>query len=360
MSNPFQSHLVLDVNTGNFVEAAVFYDPQTGQLVAPPGYSFVPTTADYNAPRMKWGEFTFNPLMPDSAEKIIKQPNRPQRRGAFGTKQKIITKVHQKLLNTFTERELYVEERHEGSGNTLRVTVKKAELLKKLYDTTINMADEIDLVELSMHILERNQKNKKRKSGITLYIQTTCKEDVRLAVNMYTADGFKATEVGNDPKHTKIVSPLKLKNSKEESSLILLCKTDEDAKNARVKPVSPAKLRHSQKMSVELDGGHSVTLNFQKGINRTKIDKRSAERLKATVAKANDDQSISLSKSTSVTLELRRLQALRVCIPQGLLKWRGVSILPSLPSWRTEKAAESQTLVPAHAASDFEKWVLSN
>jgi len=303
MSNPFQSHLVLDVNTGNFVEAAVFYDPQTGQLVAPPGYSFVPTTADYNAPKMKWGEFTFNPLMPDSAEKIVKTQQRPQKRGAYGMKQKLITKTHDYLIKEFEKQNLYVTERHEGSGNTLRVTVKKAELLNKLYSATMAMADEIDIVEVSMHVLERNQKNKKRKSGLTLYIQTTCKDDVRLAVNMYTAEGFKATEVGNEAHETKIVSPLTVKKSKEGSSLLLLCKMDDDAKNVKVKPTSPSNLRHSQKMSVELEGGATVTLNFAKGLNRTKVDKRSTEKLQKTIEKVNSDQSISLSKSTSVTLE---------------------------------------------------------
>jgi hypothetical protein len=302
-NNPFKSHLVLDVNTGNFVEAAVFYDPQTGQLVAPPGYSFVPTTADYNAPKMKWGEFVFNPLMPDSAEKITKTQQRPQKRGAYGTKQKMITSTHQRLMDEFQKRELYVLERHEGSGNTLRVTVKKAELLRQLYDTTIQVADEVDLVEVSMHILERNQKNKKRKSGITLYIQTTCKEDVRLAVNMYTADGFKATEVGNDADETKITSPLTVKKTADSNSLLLLCKTEEDAKSVKAKTISPSDLRHSQKMSVELQGGATVHLNFAKGTNRKKLDKRSTEKLQKKIEEVNSDQSISLSKSTSITLD---------------------------------------------------------
>jgi len=309
MDNPFQNHVILDVNTGNFIEAGIFFDQDTGQLVAPPGYSFVPTQADFSesAGKMKWGDFTFDPLVPDSAQKVFKpKRNQTTKRAPYGTKQKMITETYSKLLEYFQTRDLYVTERHEGSGNTVRVTVKKAEQLKDLFSVTVDVAEEIDLVEVSMHVLERNQKNKKRKSGITIYLQTTCKDDVRLVVQMYSEKGFKATEVGHDPAKTKIVSPVKLKNSdSEEASVILLYQSDqENSKRIKTRSVSPTSLRRKQKMSVELEGGLSVSLNFQKGLGeRKKVDKKSVEKLRNAIEKINLDQSVSLSKSTSVSLE---------------------------------------------------------
>jgi len=311
MANPFSNHVILDVNSGNFIEANVFYDHNTGQLVAPPGYSFVPTTADFseNAAKMKWGEFTFDPLVPDSAQKVFKpKKGKEPKRAPYGTKQKMITSTYQKLLEYFQQRDLYVTERHEGSGNTVRVTVKKAEQLRILYQTTVDVAEEIDLVEVSMHVLERNQKNKKRKSGITIYLQTTCKDDVRLIVSMFTEKGFKATEVGNDPSKTKIVSPLKVKQSgskeKDEGSVILLYQSEENAKPVKARSISPKSLRRQQKISVELEGGLSVNLNFSKGLGeRKKVDKKSTAKLRHAIERINLDQSISLSKSTSIELD---------------------------------------------------------
>jgi len=307
MANPFSNHVILDVNSGNFIEAKVFYDHNTGQLVAPPGYSFVPTTADFseNAAKMKWGEFTFDPLVPDSAQKVFKpKRNKEPKRAPYGTKQKMIVGTYTKLLEYFQQRDLYVTERHEGSGNTVRVTVKKAEQLKTLFQTTVDIAEEIDLVEVSMHVLERNQKNKKRKSGITIYLQTTCKDDVRLVVSMYTETGFKATEVGHDPKKTKIVSPLKVKSASDEGSVILLYQSDEKAKPVKARSISPSGLRRKQKMSVELEGGLSVSLNFSKGLGeRKQIDRKSTDKLRNAIEKINLDQSISLSKSTSIELD---------------------------------------------------------
>lgn len=261
--NNLPENCIYDATTETFVPATGYTD-ENGNLVAPPGFSFVqaevtPTAGALGTPMGAMG--TANPCMftPNMYSPALSvgfpvgmmntphmmstpnymgfygekqgyppqmpphqfQPRRP--RFQVNTKEKLVEATYNAIKTGTLQQGIWVDTRHEDEGcHTIRVHAKKREDIALLPLIIQKIISEIGMVEFSMHYLKRA--NIDRKYGLTIYMRTqSSNEDTVAAIAEFTAYKIHARRVREMPEEMK-KSELKAPRRKSSSRSLLMLK----------------------------------------------------------------------------------------------------------------------------------------
>jgi len=174
------------------------FSPMTSPMFTPamsPGFgSRVPTGNGFLGP-------TFNQAA--AQQHRARRRNHSSRRfpmpreGGHGIKQDLIDVVQNACKEYFTKLNTYVCIRNETGGQTIRITLKKIESLRKIRSTVAKLNNNVEIEEFSMHVLLRNRKQHqtRRKSGLTMYVKLKNAEEAPKALEILQADAIPAALV---------------------------------------------------------------------------------------------------------------------------------------------------------------------
>lgn len=284
------NNCIYDSTTESFVDATAFTD-MAGNLVAPPGFSFVqaevqipvgvgpyqmamPHMPMYNNPNVHphfqdqqfagYEDYT-SPAPAHSGYGY------PQRRRNFpfqhSNKETIVELTFNTIKAATTNQNVWVDFRTEDEGfYTLRVHLKKQQDISMSPMIIQKIISEIGVKEFSMHFLKRS--NVSKKTGITIYMRMNQREsDVQKAIEEFRQYSIHARRVRTpqqvSEKENKTATPTSNKHKSSEkkstanskrSSLLLLMKKDKPRK-----VVKPSRTDNSEKKIVHVFSSGSNT-----------------------------------------------------------------------------------------------------
>lgn len=288
--NNLPENCIYDATTESFVDATGYTD-ENGNLVAPPGYSFVqaevtPTAGALGTPMAAMGAANpcmFTPNMYSPALSSVGstvgmmntphmmstpnymgfygenqgypphmpphqfQPRRP--RYQVNTKEKLVEATYNAIKTGTLQQGLWVDTRHEDEGyHTIRVHAKKREDIALLPLIIQKIISEIGMVEFSMHYLKRA--NIDRKYGLTIYMRTqSSNEDTVAAIAEFAAYKIHARRVRDMPEEMKKSEPKAPRRKSSTRSLLLLKPVDMKKTTSLSKQRSSRSLLKVQKSS---------------------------------------------------------------------------------------------------------------
>jgi hypothetical protein len=268
--NTIPNNCIYDATTESFVEASAYTD-LFGNLVAPPGYSFVqaevqstpaqaftPLPMAFNTPNYgNVGTPMYNNTFSEQPYPYGNQyghPRGPGRRSypqrpKFNVKEALIEQTFAAIKHGMELQNLWVDIRQEDEGfHTIRVHIKKKEDIAIAPLVIQKIVSEIGLVELSMHYLKRANSGTDRKFGLTIYMR--CRKnnaDVLKVIREFTQFKIHARRVRELP--ATLQQPMKVPHRKasSRSSMFILKKNDSPKKHVRKPSRSQPKGKYALK-----------------------------------------------------------------------------------------------------------------
>jgi len=247
--NTVPNNCIYDATTESFVEASAYTD-QFGNLVAPPGYSFVqaevqttpvqaftPLPMAFNTPNFgsvntpmttpMYNNFPQQSYTHGPARRRYPQPP------TFNVKEALVEQTFKAIKRGMELQNLWVDIREEDEGfHTIRVHIKKKEDISLAPLVIQKIVSEIRIAEFSMHYLKRA--NTDKKFGLTIYMR--CRKnnaDVLKAIQEFSKFKIHAKRVRELPEALQNQVKVPQRKAPSRSSMFILKKDNEAKKHVR-------------------------------------------------------------------------------------------------------------------------------